>query len=209
MNRTLELVDMITPTLLTRTLKRLQHPVALREWDLNLVGVRHSDRDSNHFNDALAVMWWANAHINLVVFPCTTDPGAYWREHPMNPNGTAILVPGFYPGLWQLGLHRGRYEALVQRRDCWVYRDNDRDQELEERDAEFGVFGINLHRAADRGAGRSYDAPKSVDRWSAGCQVVPDTADYQVLMSLCKRHARQHGNVFTYTLIEEEDLWTQ
>ncbi len=203
MNRTLELVDMITPTLLANTLKAKQHPIALRDWDLNLVGIRHSNRDSNYFNDALAVLWWANAHLNLVTFRCTTDPGAYWRQHPMNPKGTAILMPGFYPGLWQLGLHRGRYEALVQRSDCWVYRDNDRDLQLDGRDSEYGVFGINLHRAADRGAGRT------VDRWSAGCQVVPDTSDYQLLIALCKRHARQHGNVFSYTLIEEQDLWTQ
>ena len=204
MNRTLSLVNMITPTLLTRTLKRLQHPSALREWDLNLVGVRHSDRDSNHFNDALAVMWWANAHINLVVFLCTTDPGAYWREHPMNPKGTAILVPGFYPGLWQLGLHRGRYEALVQRGDCEVYRDNDRDQQLDGRLVDRGVVGINLHRAAD-----AYDAPESVDRWSAGCQVVPDTSEYQVLMALSTRHVRARGNAFDYSLIQEQDLWTR
>ena len=209
MNHTLELVDLITPTLLANALKAKGHPIALRDWDLNLVGIRHSNRDSNHFNDALAMLWWANAHLNLVVFRCTTDPGAYWREHPMNPKGTATLIPGFYLGLWQLGLHRGRYEALVQRGDCWVYRDNDRDQQLDGRLTDSGVFGINLHRASDRGAGRSYDAPDTVDRWSAGCQVIPDTGDYTVLMALCKQHARRHGNQFNYTLIEERDLWTQ
>jgi hypothetical protein len=30
-----------------------------------------------------------------------------------------------------------------------------------------------------------------------------------VLMALCKQQARYHGNQFHYTLIEEQDLWTQ
>jgi hypothetical protein len=197
-------IEQLHPTLLAQAMKAKGYPITLREWDLNLVGVRNADRDSNDWNDALAVMWQANGHINTVTMRCTTDPGHYWREHPMNPKGTAQLKPGHYPDLWQLGLHRGRYEALVQRGPCTVYRDNDGDTQLDEQQLDRGLFGINLHRAAD-----SYDAPESVGRWSAGCQVVPDTGDYTVLMALCKQQARYHGNQFHYTLIEEQDLWTQ
>ena len=193
---------MLHPTRLDHALARKQYPVVRDEWALNLIGVLNAHRDSNAWNDALAVLWWANGHSNVVVMACTTDPGNYWREHPMNPKGTAQVKPGYYPRLWRLGLHRGRYEALVQCGDCTVYRDHDRDTRLDGRVEDRGVFGINLHRAADR-----LDVPDSVDRWSAGCQVVPDSGDYGVLIALCKRQARDHGNQFNYALIEEQDLW--
>ena len=53
------------------------------EYDLNIVGVRSSDLQSNTFNDWLTVCHkrasgvWA-----FYGFQATTDPGTYWRAHP-------------------------------------------------------------------------------------------------------------------------------
>jgi len=203
--------DAIGFSRLRRTVERQGHRWDARDWGLNLVGIRAADgsarrRDSNYFNDWIAAAWYQAGRANLVMLPATTDPGAYWRTHPMNPKGTAILAPGRYPDMWRLGLHRGQYEALVQIGACIVYRDNDRDLQLDGQQIDHGVFGINLHRAADSYQ-RSAATEAAVDRWSAGCQVVPDSGDYGLLMALCRKHVRHHGNRIDYTLIEEQVLW--
>lgn len=169
-------------------------------YNLNLIGIRTADDSANTFNDQLAVAWRFDGVPHCLVFPATTDPGLYWREHLANVNGTAIVVPGQYRGLWQLGLHQGRYQALVQRGPVQVYRDNNRDQVLDQ-DApiDAGLFGINCHRASD-----SHESVQ-VDRWSAGCQVLANPRDFDLLIALCRR-GEHWGRSFTYTLIEEGDL---
>ena len=46
-----------------------------------------------------------------------------------------------------------------------------------------------------------------VDNWSAGCQVLANKEDFDRLMKLAHRQISQgYGKLFTYTLINEEDL---
>ncbi|WP_444894914.1 hypothetical protein [Microbulbifer sp. SSSA005] len=171
------------------------------DFNLNLIGIRSADNRANTFNDYLAVAWRFDGVPHCLVFAATTDPGIYWRENPINVNGTAILVPGQYPGLWQLGLHQGKYRALVQRKPVRVYRDSNRDQVLnQDAPIDDGLFGINCHRASGT------HTSQRVDKWSAGCQVLADPFDFSLLMALCERAAESWGSTFTYTLIEEGDL---
>ncbi|ABC27297.1 conserved hypothetical protein [Hahella chejuensis KCTC 2396] len=171
------------------------------DYNLNLVGVRAQDRHADTFNDLLCVAFQIQGQTHCFSFPATTDPGVYWREHLANPAGAAIVKPGQYPSVWALGKHQGKYEALVQRAPITVYRDANRDAYLQTGDkVETGLFGINCHRATD--AGQSL----RVDRWSAGCQVIADSADFDVLMALCRKAAGLYGNRFTYTLLDEGDL---
>lgn len=67
----------------------------------------------------------------------------------MNPKGTAILAPGQYQSSHKIGLHRGKYKALVQHRPVTVYRDNNKDSkyDLEPTKKDTGIFGINIHKA--------------------------------------------------------------
>ena len=185
------------------SLNRLGLAVVETPWYLNLIGIR-SAGSANAFDDRLALAWFQDGRACLLVFTCTTDPGLHWRRHPITERGTAILKPGHYPGLWSLGLHRGQYEALVQRGPCTVFRDSDRDGQLDTAGAreETGLFGINCHRAAEA------CQPTTVGRWSAGCQVLPDSADFGLLLALARKHISSYGNRIGYTLIEEKDLWT-
>ncbi|WP_020411005.1 hypothetical protein [Hahella ganghwensis] len=172
------------------------------DFNLNLVGVRARDRQANTFNDSLYVAFKTGSQTHVFQFPVTTDPGVYWREHPANVSGTAIVKPGQYPGLWALGKHQGKYDALVQRAPVTVYRDNDGNAQLDAQGyTEKGLFGINCHRATATGTSHQ------VDRWSAGCQVLADVRDFDVLMAFCRKAAGLYGNRFTYTLLDEEDLW--
>lgn len=170
------------------------------QYNLNIIGVRTSSRISDKFDDWLHVVYkdetdqWVD-----ITFQITTDPGLYWLENPSRVEGTAILVAGQYRGSHKLGLHKGKYEALVQVGKVRVYRDNNKDYELdlETETIQDGYFGINIHRSnANRES-------TQVDKWSAGCQVFANPNEYDVFISLCKRAAEQWGDTFSYTLLED------
>lgn len=170
------------------------------DYNLNLIGIRAADTHANSFNDLLCVAFQQDGRWQLFTFAATTDPGLYWRRNPMNVKGTAVLVPGQYAGAFVLGTHRG-YDALTQATPLPVFRDDDLDAEVDTDGAiDRGWHGINLHRA------HAQRPSKQVDRWSAGCQVVADPQEFELLISTCKRAAREWGPRFTYTLITEEDL---
>jgi hypothetical protein len=115
----------------------------------------------------------------------------------MNPQGTAILKPGQYVGSHGLGMHRGKYLALVQIRPVTVIRDFNRDGKTDYTGGreETGIFGINIHRAMSAGT------TKTIDKYSAGCQVFANADDFSVFLQLAERHKNLYGNSFTYTLL--------
>jgi len=170
-------------------------------YDLNIFGIRTTNNDANTFNDTVGVMYLYEGRWCCFLFPATTDPGVYYRENPMNVDGTAILVPGQYRGAYKIGEHK-HYPALVQKKAVKVYRDNDEDKQLDMKTetVKEGYFGINIHRA------NSAAASTLVNKWSAGCQVIADPYQFEFLMSLCHKAASLHGNGFTYTLLTEDDF---
>lgn len=172
------------------------------DFNLNIFGVRNSSRTSNTFNDFIGVVYKEKNEWIVQVWPATTDAGTHWLVRPMNVKGTALLVPGQYMQCWQLGKHRGEYEALVQIAPMKVYRDNDRDiiLDLNPETIEQGLFGINCHRSNPRMESRQ------VDRWSAGCQVFQNPMGYMKFMKLVNISAKIWGEKFTYTLFDQTDF---
>jgi len=83
----------------------------------------------------------------LKAYPATTDPGLYYLWHPSCPSGTAILKEDQYLNCFKLGLHKGKYKALVQAKPLTVIRDYNRDSVLNYNSGkeETGMFGINIH----------------------------------------------------------------
>lgn len=173
---------------------------------LNIVGIRSATTVPNSFDDRIVVFWkddsnqwqWHDG-------AATTDPGTYWLRNPMNAQGTAMLAAGQYIDSHELGLHRGQYAALVQRGPLDIFRDYDRDAVLD-----FGIgrairglFGINIHRSSGVGTA------KTVDKYSAGCQVWASIDRYNTFIELCRRHRDLHGNKFTYTLIDRRMIERQ
>ena len=176
-----------------------------KELNINLIGIRRDNTGTNEFDDFMVAIYRDKRLREICkIYPITTDPGEYWLENPINPKGTAILVPGQYSGTWKLGLHQGKYEALVQRRPVKVWRDNNKDSVIDYPYAHAkvseGYFGINIHRS------NPYDKSYIVDKWSAGCQVFQAVDDYKEFMGLCKSSADLYGNSFSYTLLTEEEL---
>lgn len=168
------------------------------EMNVNIVGVRSVSRESNSFDDRLHLCYQTADQWTEHVYPITTDPGAYWLKNPMRVEGTAILVPGQYRGAYQLGKHRGQYDALVQTGgEVAVYRDGDRDTVLDPHSQEpsWGYFGINIHRASSK------HTSSSVEKWSAGCQVFADPVNFEHFLSVVTASMKLYGDRVTYTLI--------
>jgi len=192
------MLEMIQATLATKGYK-----VYSRPFELNIIGVRTNNTKPNSFDDFINV-FYKNSEGKWVFhqFPATTDPGTYWLQNPMNAKGTAILKHGQYVNSHGLGLHRGKYLALVQKRNLTVIRDYDRNSVLDFMNGreETGMFGINIHRASVSGT------TKTVDKYSAGCQVFANVNDFDVFLGLCERHKQLYGNDFSYTLVDERAL---
>lgn len=167
--------------------------------NINLIGIRKDNKLSNEFDDKLVVVIQLNGQTKIKTFEnFTTDPGAYYtKEKLLNKDGAAIMKPGQYRGLWQIGLHRGKYKALVQVGKCVVYRDGDKDEEIDAVLEDEGRFGINMHHA--------YDS-EQINRYSAGCQVHQEDDQLNYVLRLCEVSAEVYGSRFTYTLLEESDF---
>lgn len=176
------------------------YQVYSRPFELNIIGIRADSTTANRFDDEIHVFLKnsVNQWVHYI-FPATTDPGTYWLKSPMHPQGTAILQQGQYRDAYQIGLHKGKYYALVQRKPVTVLRDYDRNAVLDFLNGrpDTGLFGINIHRASVNGTTRT------VDNHSAGCQVLADINHFNLLMQLAEKHRQVYGNQFTYTLIDK------
>jgi len=175
------------------------------DYNINIVGIRNSETENqvtNKFDDCVTVSYKVNGEWNFHCFKATTDPGTHWTKNLLNKDGVAILVPGQYRGSHTIGLHKGKYEALKQKKPLKVYRDKNKDgvYDLLEENIHEGIYGINIHRATAHGES------KQIDKWSAGCQVLAKTSDFNKLMELARKSSALYGNSFTYTLIESKDI---
>lgn len=169
--------------------------------NLNYVGIRDL-ASVNTFNDIFVMFWKYKGQWSYFCWFGTTDPGIYWLHNPMNTHGTAILKENQYRGTWKLGKHRGKYDALVQRKQVTVIRDANKDGVLDIGGGyqDVGFFGINHHRA------NAKNESVQVDKWSAGCQVTADPHLYDVFIQLCKESAEVWGEGLTYTLLNITDF---
>jgi len=179
-----------------------------KSYDVNIIGIRNDStkgRVTNAFDDTITISYKnEEGEWQYYEFNCTTDPGSHWVENILSKKGVAILKPGQYRGSHKLRLHQGKYLALGQKKNVTVYRDNDRDNNynLDESKTDTGLFGINIHRATGRAGKKS----TRVDKWSAGCQVIADNDDWHQFLDICQISREIHGNSFSYTLLNSNDL---
>ena len=184
------------------------HDNSNKGYDVNIIGIRNSEtkgRVTNAFDDLITIAYKCEeGYWHYHEFPCTTDPGTHWVEHPMMEIGVAILKPGQYRGSHKIRLHGGKYTALGQKKDVTVYRDRNKDDkyDLNESTTDTGLFGINIHRATSHpGKTSTY-----VNKWSAGCQVIASNDDWTKFLKICERARDIHGNSFSYTLLNSKDI---
>ena len=176
-------------------------------YDVNIVGIRNSKtkgRVTNAFDDKITISYKIEGEWQYHEFNCTTDPGTHWVENVLNDRGVAILKPGQYRGSHKLRLHQGKYLALGQKKPMSIYRDANLDgqYDLIEESVREELIGINIHRATSRSGGKS----TRVDKWSAGCQVIADNDDWHTFLDICQTAREIHGNSFSYTLLNSNDI---
>lgn len=189
---------MILPRVIS-ILRQKGFVIHTRPFELNIVGIRSRNVLPNRFDDEIHVFYKSKPRKwEYHIFKATTDPGTFWLENPMQPQGTAILAQGQYVNAYQIGMHLGKYKALVQAGPVKIMRDYDRNAKLDFLNGkkEEGYFGINIHRAFAVGK------TKIVDKYSAGCQVFANASDFYFFLELAERHSKLYGNKFTYTLLD-------
>jgi hypothetical protein len=170
------------------------------EYNLNIIGIRSKEHKPNSFDDRICVVFRDEQGWITRTWPCTTEPGRYWLENPMNVDGTAILVPGQYRSVYKISKHRGQYDALCQRGGTVkCYRDDNKDDIIDSEPESIteGYYGINIHKAGTDST--------QVGKWSAGCQVFSNAKDFEEFMSICYAAKQKWGDGFSYTLIVEPD----
>jgi len=175
-----------------------------KPYDLNVFGIRNPSRIPNKFDDTLGIAYTDDKGFDrLLLVPGTTDPGLFYLEHPMNPNGCAILVEGYYPQLWHIGKHKG-YKAWSMCGYANIIRDNDRDAELDfqiQKCQRVNNIGLDWHRA------KLIGTTNVVGKYSAGCQVIANAEDYTYTLKLGDLQQQYgHGDKFSYALLNEKDF---
>lgn len=161
----------------------------------------------NRFNDLRLLLTIGPDGVPVIAgsWEGTTEPGRFWVEHPMNPDGAARIAFGQYKS-WTVGLHpshgANRHEALIQVDKVLVYRDLNKDFVRKGDKTDFGLFGINQHWGYDLPVG---DPGKS----SAGCLVGRTKAGHRAFMAAVKSDARfvhGHGYRFMTTVFSAADI---
>lgn len=173
--------------------------------EMNIFGIRNSDADSNTFDDVVGVVYKdIDKTWKIKQYTATTDPGEYYRENPLNSDGTAIIIPAYHKDCYKIGVHKG-YEAMEQIGPMLYVRDNNKNKTLDflYKVTGFKVFKqigkTNIHHAGSDS--------KLVDKWSAGCQVFAKLKEFLEFMKIIKSSlAYGKPNLFSYALFEIQDF---
>jgi hypothetical protein len=198
-------VDQITRVMTSKNYK-LYKGQKTGERGLNLVGIRRKTSSPDKFDDTIAIFFLIPGAADIMYFSITTDPSPHYLRRPVNADGTAILKEGQYVDTHQVAMHSppsgNKHLAVCQRLGkVTVFRDNNKDGKLDLVNPQSGMFGINIHKGPLNG---DWDT-KNLN-YSAGCQVFADADDFQLFLNRCKKEASDVKNVFTYTLLNENDF---
>lgn len=175
-------------------------------YEMNIFAIRTIDNQANTFNDYVGLIFRDEKNNwQLRLWSATTDAGLFYRLHPDNVNGTAIIVPGQYEGVYKVGLHKG-YEAMEQIGNIKYIRDNNKNAVLDwiynvvGAKYEIAINKTNIHHAGENST--------QVDNWSAGCIVFSKITEFLSFMGLVKCSIDQYHfpNLFDLTLFEEKDF---
>ena len=168
-------------------------------YDLNIIAVRNLENNANQYDDKLHVCYLSeDGHWREDIFQVSTDPGRYWLEKEDYKACAVYAHPQQARGAYQVGKHRGKYEALVQWRPVLYWRDGNKDEKADYGGEVFkDIIGLNIHR-------RSIHDSDEVNKYSAGCIVFSKMAEWEAFMELVHKQKRIMGfHTFTFTLIAE------
>lgn len=177
------------------------------DYKLNIVGVRNSSTKNlvtNKFDDIITVTYKEGSEIKFYQWAITTDPGAYYVKNFFpGTTSTGRMVQGQYINAYSIGIHRSKYEALVEVGPIKAFRDADKNEVYNEDNIQQGNFSMNIHKASESENGVATEIKDT----SAGCQVFSSTQDFNNFMILVRSsRTKLNSNSFTYTLLLSEDI---
>ena len=159
----------------------------------DLVWIRTDQKFDNKFAD-ICVRF--NNRIADMVLPCSTTPGDYIVFNPLTVGG----ITGSAVACEQQVIGSHKFVTVPDWKHLWlnapyffqagaieIWRDANKDRNLDKNVKTKGWYGINFHRG---GIGHA------VDTWSAGCLVVPDRIWYQAIKIF------EPNQLINFTLIE-------
>lgn len=167
-------------------------------------GTENDDRP-NYFNDLRIIIAFNELFIPVIegIWIATTEPGFYYTDNPMNPNGAARIGFGQYKA-WQVGIHgwSNPHEALVQVDEVKIHRDYNRDMRRTGDRIEWGIYGINQHHG--------YSHPvDDIHTAAAGCLVgrlAEEHFDFMYLAKSDRRYRLDERFVYPTTIIAGDEL---
>lgn len=134
---------------------------------------------------------------NKANWDATTEPGKYYTQHPMNPNGAFRIAFGQFKKAWQFGIHKD-HEALIQCGTISGYRDS---QQTYKR---YGQLYSGSDFAVDQHWGYDYGLD-SVQNASAGCLVGRLKSGHREFMAILHSDTRKISTWDT-TIIDGKEL---
>lgn len=114
-----------------------------------------SPQTFDKYDDTIGFLNKDSCHVYLG----TVDPGKKYTDQPMNVNGCAHMVNGFYD--YKRGIHID-HPAFIQAGKIKIWRDKNRNGINDDGIIEEGFFAVDLHA----GSGNKLH----IYGWSAGCQ---------------------------------------
>ncbi|WP_448529195.1 hypothetical protein [Raineya sp.] len=187
-NKTQTALDEATPKLLKQVAKFAFVPNYT-----GFLAIRTKQEFDNTATDFL--LYFQNGKI-AEIMPCSTRAGDFWVFNPITyggVTGTAVLAEGFYPNTWQATWqNRFGFKSveLLQIKPVRIWRDGNRNRNIDKSVSQTGMFGINIHTAGWNNI---------IDRWSAGCIVVPKSFWDEFAQTL------KIGSLYSLVLLELQE----
>lgn len=159
----------------------------------DLVWIRTDQKFDNKFSDYVVRF---NNRIADMILPCSTTPGDYIVFNPLTVGG----ITGSAVACEQQVIGSHKFVTAPDWKHLWlnapyfyqagaieIWRDANKDRNLDKNVKTKGWYGINFHRG---GIGHA------VDTWSAGCLVVPDVRWFEAIKIF------KSNQLINFTLIE-------
>ncbi len=167
---------------------------------MNLDGTVNDDAP-DFYNDLRCVINVVGSKVTATLWRATTEPGKFYTEHRINPKGAARIAFG-QQRAWQVGMHRGHHEALVQTGgSVKVHRDDNEDFIRPGDATDTGWFGINQHGPSG--------TSETIGGNSAGCLVSQTMSAHRDFMKMVKSDQRYLANkqfIFSTTILDSKDV---
>lgn len=143
----------------------------------------------------------------MFITPITTEPGVVYQKKLLNKDGCWVMMPAQMLNAFKAGFHQSKtdHRALRSVGRIFGLREDDLSGKvLDDKDAKAfwtdgHLIGANIHGALKK------LITKLIGPWSAGCQVIPNWEDKEIVMDIADIFKDVNNGLITYTLLTEND----